>query len=355
MRYKSLQIGRGLAALAVVLHHAIGRAKIDHVVNPLADYYVNGFLGVDFFFVLSGFIIAFTVSKAGTTVSEFIKHRLIRIFPVFWLIFGISYLGVMLVPSLVQHGVSYSPIELVKAFFLVNQDISDGRSNPPIIGVAWTLQHEMLFYSMAALFIWSRRAAIVAVTLLLLGSLSPTLRAAHDFVLSGLHLEFAFGVLAFLVHQRLNKGVAIALVVLGGGAMLALPFDMSPLDDQHDLIRVWAFGLPVALVIAGFAALDAAPPPQPDARATSNWFEAMFLWLGDRSYTLYLVHYQIVLASLKLTQKLGMTSFGLYITLTLLSALFVTALIDRLYEGPLRTLLTKRMTKPRSLAVAQAG
>ena len=69
----------GLAALLVVLHHTVGRMHIAGIGEGVLPGFLFGFLGVDFFFVLSGFIIAHTLSNPGLSAFEFAARRAIRV------------------------------------------------------------------------------------------------------------------------------------------------------------------------------------------------------------------------------------------------------------------------------------
>lgn len=80
-----LQIFRGLAALMVVLHHSIGSLKYYHKIQyPFLDYIAYlGKFGVDFFFVLSGFIITYSAYykyNEPNAFGNYVKNRLIRIY-----------------------------------------------------------------------------------------------------------------------------------------------------------------------------------------------------------------------------------------------------------------------------------
>jgi exopolysaccharide production protein ExoZ len=80
-----LQCGRALAALAVLLHHsALGADAFAGTSPPLATIIINyGSLGVDFFFILSGFIILSTHiddPKRPAFAARYLRKRLIRIF-----------------------------------------------------------------------------------------------------------------------------------------------------------------------------------------------------------------------------------------------------------------------------------
>jgi len=73
----SLQLGRFLAAMVVVVHHAVISTTAFVAAPPTnVQFMLNyGFLGVDFFFVLSGFIIHFTIKTRPRSALRFALDR----------------------------------------------------------------------------------------------------------------------------------------------------------------------------------------------------------------------------------------------------------------------------------------
>src|SRR3546814_12797234 len=91
MQIKSLQIGRGLAAMAVLAFHlSIMVTEPRFNLPPIfADYTSHGRLGVDFFFVLSGFIMPFAYAKDignPDRAGGYALKRFIRLYPLYWLL-----------------------------------------------------------------------------------------------------------------------------------------------------------------------------------------------------------------------------------------------------------------------------
>ena len=156
--YKSLQAGRAVAAILVVLFH-LGSAIASEKYFGIREFYIPfsfGSAGVQFFFVLSGFIILSAhrgdVSQP-THLGNYISKRLIRIYPTYIIIFLVVYCLAIASPAL-RNTVPHDVIIVFKSLLLIPQDISVvGGSGAPVLGVAWTLQYEMLFYFFFAFWI----------------------------------------------------------------------------------------------------------------------------------------------------------------------------------------------------------
>ena len=132
-----LQIFRGISALMVVLHHSIGSLRYYHKINyPFLDFIGRiGKFGVDFFFVLSGFIItysAFYKYNEPDSFRNYVKNRLLRVY--------VPYLPIGIFMLLLY--------TLLPSFSNGNRDISSFASltlipnGRPALSVAWTLSCE---------------------------------------------------------------------------------------------------------------------------------------------------------------------------------------------------------------------
>jgi len=103
----SLQVFRGLAALAVVFFHArLGTsAFVEKIPAWLNSILKHGSLGVDFFFVLSGFIIMschFDDEKSAASLKTYGIKRFVRIFPPYWPVSIVLMLAYLLLPNMSQ-------------------------------------------------------------------------------------------------------------------------------------------------------------------------------------------------------------------------------------------------------------
>src|SRR5690349_9010218 len=88
-KLNSLQICRGLAALLVLLFHATFMSQTYLDYRPLDGVFRFGYSGVDFFFVLSGFIIFWAHhGELGhpTALRPYVRRRFVRIYPLYWIV-----------------------------------------------------------------------------------------------------------------------------------------------------------------------------------------------------------------------------------------------------------------------------
>jgi exopolysaccharide production protein ExoZ len=284
-RFATIQVYRGLAALAVTLMHAsIATGNFHGPVPPLfATIFGFGFLGVDFFFVLSGFIILtshFDDSKSLTAALRYARKRILRIYPPFWLI-SIGLLGAYwLLPDL-----SRAPdrhIGILKSLFLLP------TSGEPALVVAWTLVYEMLFYTIFLIFFVSGRLLALVVALWVAAvavarTVGGTAAAASPLaahLLDPLILEFVAGMCAAWAARN--------LVVRGGHVLAAglLLFVAAVFEGMH-LHRV-GFAPALALVVLGSVLIE---------RSGSLKMPRAAVLLGDASYALYLIHVPVIAVS----------------------------------------------------------
>ena len=136
-KIESIQVFRGLAALAVIFYHVqlIGRQRLG--VSFGGQWFYEGRAGVDFFFVLSGFIMTYVdtddVGHPGR-VRDYATKRFIRIYPLLLVLTLAKLLAMLIWPTLVgEHELSLSLI--VNSLFMLPQD------RVPILPLAWTLSH----------------------------------------------------------------------------------------------------------------------------------------------------------------------------------------------------------------------
>lgn len=158
---------RGLAALAVMTVHALGSAK--NIYPEYINYIIkNGGLGVQLFFVISGFSMFLTLSKSMSIESKdifnFYIRRIFRIMPLFLFVLLFSFIF----KNYPLYTASGPVIENFLAHFFIIDSFNPYWMSNGIIGVEWTISIEMLFYLFVPVFfkyIKNKKNAIIATVL----------------------------------------------------------------------------------------------------------------------------------------------------------------------------------------------
>ena len=147
MILKNIQLLRALAANGVVLAHLyVVEQKYGQGMIVLPASAQMGAMGVDLFFVISGFIMALLVR--GATWRKFLVDRVTRIVPAYWFYTTLVLILSLLYPSFVNSSVEGQP-SILRSYFLLPD------STGPLLAVGWTLIHEMYFYLACAMILFA--------------------------------------------------------------------------------------------------------------------------------------------------------------------------------------------------------
>ncbi|MEO5706875.1 MAG: acyltransferase [Alteraurantiacibacter sp.] len=213
-RLECLDALRGIAALLVVLQHVLELA-VPHFV--LLQWCNIGRLGVFLFFLISGFVVPFSI-RGEQPLKRFAISRMARLLPALWLS-----IAVMLLFE------SASAPAIIANMTMVARPLA----LPELAGAYWTLSYELGFYLVvAALYAAGqlRRAWVVGgVTLVTLALVIPALAAGH----AGVFLNFAFLLTGLVLRLALFENdkaarlwaAACTLALVTVGAAYALLFD----------------------------------------------------------------------------------------------------------------------------------
>ena len=288
---ESIQHLRALAALGVVVFHALG------LMEPYFGIQIAhkslGAAGVDLFFIISGFIMWVTAIARDESPARFAWRRVVRIVPLYWLVTTFVLAVVTLKPSL-MNSASRDPLHFVASYFFVAwpHPTVAGRYWPPVIP-GWTLNYEMFFYLVVALSLFLPRLRRIPFILLvlaglpLIGSLWHQTGAAA-FYTNPILLEFLYGVgLGFLFTNGRGQGQRVSIALMVAGALLF--FTAGLRGDEANRALWWA--LPLVLLVQG--ALHAPALAQGAPRAFSRL-------VGDASYSLYLTQFIVLPPTAKL-------------------------------------------------------
>jgi exopolysaccharide production protein ExoZ len=273
----SLQAGRAVAAMLVVVHHA--------ALLSGAFSFNAGRLGVEYFFVLSGIVILtahWDDICNPHTFPSFAWKRFRRIYPVYWIVLLPQLLWIVASP---RHENLYQrdPWVILSSILLVHL-----HSFHTTVTVAWTLFHEILFYAFFALMLLNRRIGSIAMALWLAASFfffnAPNPYGANFF--SPLHLIFGFGMVAAWII-RSSKIPWPAIPLASGVAIFVWACCIA---NQHDAIS------DQTNLLAGLGAMLATLGLVEFERRDQLHVYAWLTLLGDASYSIYLVHYPVLYA-----------------------------------------------------------
>ncbi|MEO6030168.1 MAG: acyltransferase [Candidatus Binatia bacterium] len=303
-RLSNVQALRGVAALLVLAMHATvrqvksfgadgaGMREAAHVARSI------GHLGVDLFFVISGFIIFTVVTQASqrsTTgvarlreAGQFLWRRALRIYPLYWLT-----AAVMLALSGLFPRLDADPsARLLPQVLLVTRHID-------MHYVAWTLAFEMYFYGVVAacLLAFGARAKlgvafwIITETVLIAAwCIAPDSDSwlaywRHSILLDPMVLEFGLGcgVAALVAHRPRLPAIpltvaALVPITIGAWQLHARPMIGLTADPY---LRLAYFGTGATLLLTGAVLLE-----RQDRWVAPRWLQA----LGDASFTLSLAY-----------------------------------------------------------------
>ena len=304
----SLQAGRAFAALAVLLHHSVQsiQAHIGPVPKSIEMTLSHGNLGVDFFFVLSGFIIYLTNAERASDpgwLAHYVRSRIVRIYPPY-LPIGIAMAAAYLLwPALSSAQRDWGWLPTLTLF----------PAGTPALSVAWSLQHEITFYAIMGAALYFRQ--VLAAALLWAAAI---LLFRWSIPLAMINLEFLFGTFAAWCYLTGKFRFPVLLTLAGLAAMVS--FFLLGSDDYRVL-----FGLGMAAILLPIIRLES------DGRLR---VPAFLVRAGAESYALYLLHLPFVVLAVRACARLNLPWHLALVTLTLASIL-LSKIYYRAYEQPI--------------------
>jgi peptidoglycan/LPS O-acetylase OafA/YrhL len=305
----SLQYGRAFAASAVVAHHSM-LAAAQFVERPpsIVEEIVNrGYLGVDFFFVLSGFIILHAHLKDSSGVNaagKYITKRLRRIY-IPYLPVSIALIALYFMLPSISHG--SRDWSLLTSLTLIPTE------RPPALPVAWTLIHEMTFYLIFCLSYFTRHfvLAVAVWTISIVATWAIGWKSnisAFTYILSPQNLEFIVGMASAYSFSKLSPKWCLPLI--GFGLTGILGYIALGASEPYAVDRVW-FGVSLGPIVLGAAMLE---------RVKASTPVPWLLLVGNASYAIYLVHNPVVSLAIRLGAMLN-ASWELAFIICVLSGL----------------------------------
>jgi len=342
---QTIQAGRGIAAVGVVLFHlSVSMGDARYGGNAVfGDWTWRGTLGVDFFFVLSGFIMMHIhADDVGTPArwQSYARSRFTRLFPVYWLYTAafctLVALGFGTVTKLPE-----STADWLSAIFLVR--LTDLTAP---LAVAWTLFHEVAFYGLFSVLILNRRVGIglfvIWTALIALVFQYPPTDNPTPFqtYFAAYNLDFLIGMAA--CYMLRNTSTAICAAAFWIGTVLLVGTLALEFSGTRPIWTALAYGIAFGGIIAGMSKWET---------LRGGVRLPILKELGNASYTLYLIHVPVIGVLLKVAVKLGLVSNlpGPIVYLAVLAGVLITGYAaHRTVEMPLQRVMKDRRNAPPS-------
>jgi peptidoglycan/LPS O-acetylase OafA/YrhL len=343
---------RALAVFAVVLYH-LGISWIP-----------GGFLGVDLFFVISGYVITRLIldsieSTNGLDIKKFYAARIRRLFPgLIVLLIATSVLIALFAPDAIRRFIQDIPFVLTGTnnwhLVALQQDYFQAIGRPPLLQHTWSLAVEFQFYliwPIILFFVWRRfgkrvvrRAALIIATFS--GTALFLFSIQADNATAGRISHIYFGTDTHSLGLFLGAALAVSWIPRN------LTRNISQrAQDFIDGIGVFGFiGLlciflfinesnatlyRIAFPLAGlFGCATLVSLVHPASRFSPLLSNRVFLWIGQRSYGIYLWHWVVFQVT-----RPGIDLTGNLLALNVARVLIVLALADislRAIEIPIR-------------------
>ena len=324
-----LQAGRGFAALLVVLYHLQLLFKSGKYwgASPFGSLFDQGSIGVHFFFVLSGFIIMHAHAKDianPSRVAGYLRKRFTRIAPIYWLVTSV-FLCVSLATGLGPDHIRIWQV-IVSSYTLIPLHGSD--TDGAVLGVAWTMFHEVLFYAVFAILIYNRTAGLILLIAWLLLCLT---QIPVGYIAFPINLLFFFGMASNLAFRT----VTLSRPLLWGFTGVII-FIAPPLFA--DVASIPLLGIGASLAVLGFAKAE---------NAGTMVVGRHLRFLGDASYSIYLIHYPVlsILAKAMFVTAASQWPLLCYVGMAV-AAVAAGSLVHILIEKPLVGLTRQWSAKP---------
>ena len=336
----TIQALRTLAAASVVAYHVL--VMMNHNAGYSFAFSDIGACGVDLFFAISGFIMIYTAYRSfgqrGASY-DFLRRRIIRIVPAYWLYTSIVALLLFFVPHLFS-STKFEWKTVLSSYLFLLSEIRPNETGT-ILQTGWTLCYEVYFYLMfAILLIFPRNyfltlAGIIFLFGIGLGAqteLPPWGTVATNPIL----FEFFFGgVIAFLFINGYFLSRTLAWTAIVSGILSIILINQITFGAWS---RVVYWGLPCCAILYGAVSLERGGITVPK----------LFVALGDSSYSLYLVH-PLILPVLGKTWHMLLLFWlppTLLFLLSFIGTLFAGHVLYQHIEKPLTDWLSRVWPRP---------
>lgn len=285
IRIEPLQFLRGLAAVLILSKHALYEVDLISPIDFNYGNYTHYIVGIDIFFVLSGFIMIYISQGLWgfQNAKEFFLRRVVRIVPIYWFYTSVLAAIAILIPQVLGNA-EFLPFDFIKSLFFIPY-VNTAGDLQPLLANGWSLNYEMYFYFIFALcLLLPMPYSLMALGGYFLITVFTEFAGAQsmfaNFYSRPIILEFLAGAIIgflFIKNIRLPSWCFYIGVTFVVSAMVALLFtntlEAHGIDYNKPLVGI----LSVLLLVLPKGAENLRMP---------RWG----VKIGDSSYTLYLAH-----------------------------------------------------------------
>jgi peptidoglycan/LPS O-acetylase OafA/YrhL len=338
---------RGIAALSVVIFH-VGQSFGFHLLP-------RAYLAVDFFFMLSGFVVAHAYDKrlieGRLPLKDFAVVRLVRLYPMYALsmLFAVVAINIQAFLGITHEGRIFTLVSFLTGLFFLPTFMAPsgpGSLTFPLNAPAWSLSSEVgINFIYAAIVRYISSKALVCVIAIAAASLMASVYYYHDlggdrfatYSSGWARVAFSFpaGVLFYRILDKRPRGAYSAWVLV---FMSAAVLEISNFNSTSLLATSIEIFVLFPIIIWFCAQVILQGP-----------LERMCGWFGEISYPLYIIHIPLVHVLLVFDRKLfGTTSpnsysrLSIYILIAVSAAWWLSVAFDRPVRARLRSKLFAR-------------
>ena len=335
---------RGLAIILVLCTHIFKRADIftgnDFLLSVTKPTNI-GWIGVDLFFVLSGFLITGILLKNREKpdyFKNFYVRRILRIFPLYYLLVG----GLLLFLPALDHSAGQRTQAYWPVFMLYQQNWMYIFQPEPsvLLGLTWSLAIEEQFYLIwpAIVYFLNKKALVIVSICIVIFSLATRIIMAQ----LQTQIEPYFSITSFFYYSTVTRFEGLAL-----GALIAIAFNSDPMWK----VRLSRFAWPVLVVFFGIFLVIVFPDfpnPKSNNMILAVWGFSLLAYsagalivlattlpetailrrifrnrimtfFGRYSYSMYLIHLPLISILLELMWKTGRQNFTMWLAYVVIS------------------------------------
>jgi exopolysaccharide production protein ExoZ len=353
-RIESIEALRFFAALLVVLYHCYYNLPVtqgmtrDDLTGPITWFH-SGSVGVDIFFVISGFVMyAAVANKPVFSALSFMSDRFWRIYPVVWAAL-IAKVALELMNISLGIGTldaeAFTLPRIIGQFLLLPMPF-----DYLLIGPTWTLSLEVIFYAVFSVGFLLNGLRGVAIGVLawfaagliynhVLGKPEPLL----GILFQTLVIEFLYGVI--IAHFYLRRSMPLGKLALAAGLTMLIisTFFLGKLA-HFPVAREYIAGIPAAIMVYGLIATDYPAP---------RWLTLC----GRSSYVLYLTHDMVLGVTagvIGIVFKISFWEHEALIVIPVVAAIIVALLLNVYLENPFQMWRRRRKREAAARLVATA-